>query len=555
MTTVTGAGWRKPRIILFTVISGLAVIVTVGSPILTWFPVVRVSAVLWAVLLTACWTVRPWRWTDAQWARAGAWTPSDRTVAIACAFLFAVLWWLVYSRFQAGGIDAVDFTVYFDRPLYQTSLGRPLFVESTDDLRFAHLTHLAVHAYWILLPLSGLYLIHPSPLWLLTLSVAAVTMSAFYVYRVVERVGAGAPLATAAALVVAFDGNTARVLNYGFHPEILYAWFVPWAIYAAMRGARGEFLAAVLACLLVKEDAVFPLLGLSAALALTLARTMDRRDRVIFLLAPPTLALLNLAVFYLWVVPYLSPHGQVMYSYFWATAGSTPFQAAAWLINHPVVVVRGALTSGFFTLVLVSHWYLPVLGWRWIAGLLPLVFVYGISDSEQIRGFGIYYVAPLIPFLAIGTAMGAWTLSSWMWRSSVAPLMAAAIVVASALSTGLGYSLRPWKSELRAVPQALALLGSYDRILVQGGLYPHAGYDERVQLLTSHDMSAADGVHAVLLLATRGSTYPLRQYQWQCLAALPPLTPMPEGLLAVALTHDARRCMDRHVESASAVVE
>ena len=540
---VLGAS-RGGRMVIFAITCGAALAVTVASPVLGWFPVVRMSAIFAALLITGCWAARPWSWTSEQWTRAAAWVPSRRAMLTGFALLSAVLWWLVYSRFQAGGIDAVDFTVYFDRPLYQTSHGRPLFVESTNEPRFARLTHLAVHGYWLLVPLSVVYRIYASPLWLLSLSVAAVAAGAFYIYRLVERCGAASIVAAAAAFAFAFDGNTARALNYGFHAEILYAWFVPWAIYAGLRCARAEFLMAVLLCLLVKEDAIFPLFAASVALALTVGNRMGPRDRLIFLLAPTALALVNLAVFYLWVVPRLSPDGQVMYSYFWATSGATPPEALVSLLRHPLRIIVAAATSGFFTLVLVSYWYLPLLGWRWIVGLLPLVFIYGASDSDQIRGFGIYYSLPVIPFLTIGTALGARTVISWFRPGTVAEVAAAAVILATTVSTGLGYSLRPWKHELKAVPEALARLHGYDEVLVQGGLYPHAGYDGRVQLLTQHDLRATENRRVAILLAPRVSTYPLKQHEWDCLAALPRVAQTTEQLVAITVTPEAQRCVD-----------
>ena len=96
------------------------------------------------------------------------------------------------------------------------------------------------------------------------------------------------------------------------------------------------------------------------------------------------------------------------------------------------------------------------------------------------------------------------------------------------------------------MPEALARLGGYDAVLVQGGLYPHAGYDAHVQLLTPHDVRALEGKRVAILLARRGSTYPLKQEEWKCLIDLPPLASMPDGLLAVPLTPEAGRCMEEH---------
>lgn len=534
-------GARRPWLI--PCVLGAAGIITVaGSPLFGWFPVVRLSAVLLPVLAAFVIAAAPWRWRDDDWTRVAGWAPSRRMLGAGASAAAALLFWIVYSRFHAGGINAVDFTIYFDRPLFQTSLGRWYFVESTDDARFDYLTHLAVHAYWVLLPLAALYWIHATPLWLLVLSVVAVVAGGLHVYRIVRQTGGGGALAVAAGLAFLLNDNTARTLNYGFHAEVLYAWFIPWAIDAGLRRARGQFVIAVLASVLVKEDAVFPLFALAVALALERWHAMGGVDRVIFLMLPVTLALANLAAFYAVVVPWLSPQGGVMYSYFWSSHGATPWEAAHGILTDPRTLVGGAVTSGFFAVVLARHLFLPLIAWRWIVGLLPLVVVYGSSDNDQIRAFGIYYAVPLVPFLVIAAAHGARTLTGRLWRPAQAEAIAALIVVVSGLSVGLGYSLRPWKPALGEVRTAIETLRSNEVVLVQSGLYPHAGYDAAVRLLAPHSLRDAKHAGAAILLAPAVSMYPFARSEWDCLTTLPAIDGMPEGLLAVRLAGVAPSC-------------
>jgi hypothetical protein len=56
--------------------------------------------------------------------------------------------------------------------------------------------------------------------------------------RIVQCLGGGGLLSTATALAFVLNDNTARTLNYGCHPEVLYAWFIPWMIEAGLRGRR-----------------------------------------------------------------------------------------------------------------------------------------------------------------------------------------------------------------------------------------------------------------------------------------------------------------------------
>ena len=151
------------------------------------------------------------------------------------------------------------------------------------------------------------------------------------------------------------NDNTARALNYGFHAELLYAWFIPWLLDAGLRGHRRSFLLATMACVLVKEDAVLPLFAVSTALGLLAGSRMTNRDRILYLVVPTTLALINLGLFYTFVVPALAPGGQLFYANFWMTYGATPVEALRGMISRPWSVVSDAVTSGFPRVVMPPH--------------------------------------------------------------------------------------------------------------------------------------------------------------------------------------------------------
>ena len=525
---------RASPLALFGVSLAAATVLLV-PPLAGWPTLVRLSAVFVPAFFLVLLALRPWQWQHDDWQALLKWEPSRRAIAIGASAASLVLFWIVYTRFQSGHINGVDFTVYFDRPLFQTSRGRPFFVEVSDQPAYSHLTHLAVHGYWILLPLAALYLVAATPIWLLLLSVVSVVAGSVHILRIGLHRGFGGLLACAAAIAYLLNDNTARALNYGFHAELLYAWFVPWLLDAALRGHRLSFLAATAACILVKEDAVLPLFAASAALALIAGRQMSNRDRVLFLVAPTTLALINLGVFYKIVVPAIAPGGAIMYSNFWLTYGASPLEALRGMAGRPWTVLSDAATSGFLPIVMPPHLFLPALGWRWSLGALPIVLIFGVSDSEMVRGFGIYYAIVLVPFLVLGASEGALTIARWIAqaRPIPAPALASAIVVLAAMSVGPGYTVMPWKPEVTSVSRAIELLANERVVLVQSGLYPHAGYDERVRLLTPRTLRNPANVGAAALIAPRVSSYPFKRRAISCLAELPVIAPMPGGLMAV----------------------
>lgn len=519
----------------------VVVVVLVGAPLVGWPPVVRLPAVVVPALVLAFFVIRPWRWRESDLRTLDRWEPSDRHLWVAALIAGLVLFWLVLTRFQSGAINAVDFTVYFDRPCFQTLQGRPLYVETADAPGFSHRSELAVHAFWGMLPICSVYALYPSPLWLLGLSVIAVVAGAMHVQRIMQCIGAGGALASATALVFILSDNTARALNYGFHPEVLYAWFVPWMIDAALRRQRRSFSVAMLACVLVKEDAFMPIFAASVALALDAFRGMPWSDRLLFVFLPTAIAGANLSIYYSYVVPTLTGGGPPTYAHFWGNYGATPMAALVGMLTQPWRVLVSTMTSGFWTTVITPHLFLPLLGWRWAVGIVPIVVLYGASANEQLRAFGIYYAIVLVPFLVIAASAGALTLfRRLLTNGGYARLAAAAAIVLGALLVGSGdrgYSLRPWKSELAAVPEALERLANEPVVLVQSGLYPHAGYDRRVRLLTPETLKEAKDAGAVVLLAPGVSAYPFRPSDLDDLEKLAPTSPMPEGIVAVRLPH------------------
>ena len=258
-----------------------------------------------------------------------------------------------------------------------------------------------------------------------------------------------------------------------------------------------------------------------------------------YLVRSALLALLNLGVYYTYLLPRLRAGGVPFYANYWASYGATPGQALVGLLHAPGRVLRRTFTSGFFSRVLVPHLFLPLVGWRWTLGIIPIVLLYGASDNEQLRSYGIYYAIVLVPFLVIGTAAGALAVTQRLFKNHIgARLVAATAMVLGALLAGItnaGYSLRPWRAEIAATPLAIAQLAAEPVVLVQSGLYPHAGYDRRIQLLTPEALTSPQNAGGTVLLAPAISAWPISSDAVASLARLAPIGSMPRGLVAVRL--------------------
>jgi uncharacterized membrane protein len=514
------------------------------SPLIGWPAVTRVSIVLLAGAIAGSIAARPWRWDHSQFDALDAWTPSTRAVWTSAAVAGVVLFWFVLARFRSGAINAVDFTVYYDRPTFQTLAGRPFFIETANDLLRSQQSGFAMHAHWVMLPLAGLYAIHASPLWLLALSVVAVVAGAVNVLRIVERLGGGGLVAAASAIAFVLNDNTARTLNYGFHPEVLYAWLIPLLINLALAGRRAAFLIALVACVSIKEDAFMFLCAMSLALALVRFKSMTGINRALYFAVPPLAGFLNLGIYYGYVLPHLRTGGVPAYADYWQSYGATPGRALIGMLQSPWRVFTRALTSSFFTRVLVPHLFLPLAGWRWTLGIVPVVLLYGAADYDQLNQFAVYYAIAFVPFLVLGAAAGALVVTRRLFSDAARGrrVAAAAIILGSLVAgiTDAGYSLRRWKPEVAAVPAAIAELAAEPVVLVQSGLYPHAGYDARVQLLTAEAVASPRNAGAAILLAPPVNAFPLSKEAVAALSQRPAIKELPGGLVAVRVTAKSR---------------
>ena len=451
------------------------------------------------------------------------------------------LYWVVLTAFRSGQINAIDFTVYFDRPAFQTLHGRPLLVESTDIAAFANRTALAIHAYWTMLPLAGFTRStrRPSGCWRCPSWPS--WQARFTSLRIAQHLRLGGPLACATAFAFLLNDNTARTLGYGFHAEVLYAWFVPWMLDAGLRRKPVSFLAATLLCVSVKEDAVMPIFGVCAALALEGGSTMTWRARAAYLIAPLAIALGNLVAYYRWLVPALSAGGTPFYAAMWSNYGGTPIRALLGMAASPWTVVGRAAGSGFFRKVIVPHLFLPLIGWRWTVGIVPIVLLYGASTNEQLRTFGIYYAIVLVPFLVVGASVGAATVARWLNlrdprsytrrsdRHSPRSYSAETRLAVADIPCAPGGRRSP------RVPAAVAELSAEPVVFVQSGLYTRAGYQSRVRLLTPQAVRDPANAGAVALVAPDINAYPLTRNDVSDLARLDSSRSLGSGLFAVRL--------------------
>jgi uncharacterized membrane protein len=367
--------------------------------------------------------------------RARAWSAASRWDLVVSAGMVAwsaVLFATVrseYSSFRLGRFDLGNMT----QAVWSTAHGRPLDVTLIDGDQAARL---AFHVDPILVLLSPLWIVAPSPLTLAAVQIAAMALGALPVYWLGRRyLGSERPAALLALAYLAYPWLSWNALD-AIHPVTLAVplflycvYFLdgerPWAAlpFAILVLATGELMGFFVA-----------VLGVWYALA--------HRRRV------AGLALVSLGVGWsilaIYVVVPMFADGSSPYFGYYASVGGSPVGVLKTAVTDP-----GAIASALFTGDLLRYVFglgVPLVGLFVLApGLaavaLPQILASGLSDSEVMTEPRHHYTAAVIPFLVAATVIG-------IARLPV-PRRAFAAALVLAASATLSLTIGAWSFALR----------------------------------------------------------------------------------------------------------
>jgi uncharacterized membrane protein len=348
---------------------------------------------------------------------------------------------------------------YFDQVVWNASRGHG-FVSS-----FAPYPFFGQHFSPALALFVPLYLIHPSPLWLLGAQSLALGAALVPLYLLAHS-WLDEMSAAIACIAFAFQLFVLRAVNNDFHTEVLAVPFVFWAVLGAVRASRSGDMTLLLAGIvptLCKEDGALASLGIGF-----LAWAVFRRRAGVGLMA---LALVYGLVVTAFVMPAIRG-GQAQdligrYDYL----GSSVPAILASLITHPSLALTHLFSPGpllAVALLLGGVAFLPILRPVALLAALPaLVFALlsqkwaqeTLLDQYGIQAGSLVFVAALLGWAR---------LQAWTRRAKLAwPVFACATVVALALATpsiALGSLQTACNAQMLAseVPPDASVAGSSD---------------------------------------------------------------------------------------------
>lgn len=326
----------------------------------------------------------------------------------------------------------------FDQPLWNASRGHGL--ELTQHAFDGNLDRMSSHFEPILYPISLLYRIHPSPLWILFLQVLCLAGTALILNRAF-RLLVPAPAAFALGTAFLLMPSLHFTVLTDFHTDSPAMLFLSLALLAALSERWGLYAAAVLGALLCKEYAalVTAMLGLWVLL-------VRRR---------PAVGLLTVVVSAAWfyvamevVMPHYNrglPSGVLLLNYDDLGARDGLKGMVIHLIAHPGALLAKVATPG--NLENLVYLFAPLLGLPFLA-LPELVIAAPIFAKDLMASFDIgnHHLAMSLPFLSFGLARAA------ARRPGVLPALLGALACGAFLLSPAPPGQRFWRSLGEWVP-------------------------------------------------------------------------------------------------------
>lgn len=357
-------------------------------------------------------------------------------LALLIALYIAYFGWYtlrVSDYYQFGGFDLA----IYDQAVWNTAHGR--WFHSTYQPGWDSL--LADHVEPILLPISLLYWLWPSPDMLLLIQTVALALGALPVYwlardglqaAVRDGLSPGQQatgglrsqaalllvqlLALAFALVYLLYPLLHSTNVYEFHPSALAIPLLLYALYFMRQRRVILFFIFILLAMSTKE--VLPLTTLTVGLYILFIR----RERWVGLATiVVSLVWFILAVFV--IIPHFNPGGQSLYfaTGYYDWLGGSGREILVRLITHPELILQrliSRISPAYLAGILGPLAFLSLLGLPILLLATPALVLNVLSDKTVQYSPGIYfhYAAPYVPFVIVATIDGAGFLTRHLGR-------------------------------------------------------------------------------------------------------------------------------------------
>jgi uncharacterized membrane protein len=313
-------------------------------------------------------------------------------------FFTAYLWslqdaYLTHAE-DLGIMDQALWNTVHGAPLHQTICN---IVSDTNCL--GDISRLAIHFEPIMLPISLLYLIAPSPKTIQFFQALVVAAGAFPAYWLASRKLRSAFAGVVFAAVYLLFPSLEAAITYDFHAVTLAAAFLMFALYFMLSRNNVGLVIACLLALSTKEEIVVDVAMIALCILL-----FQRRWR----LSAGLLALsIGWLLMELAIMHAASPVGHSPTASRYAYLGHGPAQAALYILTHPVQLLRQHVFEAqhfiYLRVLFAPLAYLAILSPLTLILAVPALGINLLSTDPSMYSGTYQYNAEIVPVLILST--------------------------------------------------------------------------------------------------------------------------------------------------------
>jgi uncharacterized membrane protein len=336
-------------------------------------------------------------------------------LALAFVIYFVAFTWAKHDAYQTFAEDMGIMDQSLWNLVHGYGLRQTICNPISDTNCLGDVSRLAIHFEPIMYVFGLFYLVAPSPKTLQLVQALVVASGALPAYWIASRrlrsVLAGIGIAAVYLLYPALQ----NAVTYDFHAVTLAAAFLMFALYFMLtRNTVGLVVACVLA-LATKENIPADIFLIGASIIV-----LQRRPRIGLALCALSLGWLAVE---LPIMHAASPLGRSSTADRYAYMGSSPLEVAAYLLTHPLQVVREHVldAGGIYYLrsLLSPSAYLALLSPLTLLVAVPAIAINLLSSSASQRSGLYHYNAEIVPILILASVESvAWLagLAAWVSR-------------------------------------------------------------------------------------------------------------------------------------------
>jgi uncharacterized membrane protein len=331
-------------------------------------------------------------------------------LALAFVLYFTAYTWSIFDALRSNAEDMGIMDQAIWNTVHGALLHQTICNNISDTNCLGDVSRFAIHFEPLMLPISLLYFIAPSPKTLMLLQALVVASGAFPVYWIASR-RLASPLAglgfvTGYLLYPALQSAE----TFDFHAVTLAAAFLMFAIYFMLTRNNVGLVISCLLALSTKEE--IPLDIIMIALAILV---FQRRYKL-------GLGLIGLSVVWLavtlTVMHIFSPLGHSPTASRYSYLGGSPLEVVRTLVTHPISVVRSQFLShnalhNIHTLIGPLGYY-GLLGPSALILAVPVILLNLLSSDPHMQ-LGVHqYSVEIVPFMVFAAISGMTVLVSWI---------------------------------------------------------------------------------------------------------------------------------------------